>query len=152
MPWMACSGSRRTGISHVVPHDHRARVSTIKFPTEPRRSLKVQWPYQRELVAMPRDAELTALLQAAGGPFPSGLGGEEINGVDLVLLDEAIHGTASHYERNGRPLSDEHRAWLVDALQDWDQMWPDLPTDESREYFGRARAVALYLLERRSAR
>lgn len=31
-------------------------------------------------------------------------------------------------------------------------MWPDLPTDESREYFGRARAVALYLLERRSAR
>lgn len=34
------------------------------------------------------------------GPFPRGLGGEEIDGIDLVLLDDAIMGVASHYAKS----------------------------------------------------
>jgi hypothetical protein len=97
-----------------------------------------------------RDAELAGLLAAAGGPFPRSLDGDEVNGVDPHMLDMVIQAAASHYDRNSNPISDEHRAALVEALRDCDVMWPELPTDESRAYFTRARAVAAYLLEKRS--
>jgi hypothetical protein len=99
---------------------------------------------------MGRDPELIALVEAHAGPFPSGLAGEEINGVDLVLLDAAISGIASHYSRNSRPVTAEHRAQLHALLDDWDDVWPDLQTDEARDYFGRLRAVAEYLIQNRS--
>ncbi len=97
-----------------------------------------------------RDPVLAALVEKAMGPFPRALAGEEIDGVDLVLLDEEIMGIASHYERNSRSLSDNHRSRLAESVRDLDAIGDALPTDDSREYFARARAVATYLLARRS--
>ena len=95
------------------------------------------------------DETLIRLIGEAAGPFPPGLAGVDIGGVDLVLLDDAIMGTASHYERNSRPLSADHRALLDEAVQDLDRIWGSLPTDDARSYFARARAVGVFLLERR---
>jgi len=74
------------------------------------------------------------------------LGGEEIHGIDLVLLDEVIAGVASHYDRNSRPVTAEHDATILKAIDDLDRVWPDLPTDEAREYFADQRNIASYLL------
>jgi hypothetical protein len=73
----------------------------------------------------------------------------EIDGVDLVLLDDAIIGTASHYDRNSRPLSAEHRSLLEESLRGLDGIWEDLTTEEARAHFARTRAVGVYLLEQR---
>ncbi len=80
------------------------------------------------------------------GPFPRSLGGEEINGIDLVLLDDAIMGVASWYERNSRRVLLEHRELLSSSLRDLDAIWDALPTDEARRYFARAKAVGEYLI------
>lgn len=98
------------------------------------------------------DTELAALIERAMGPFPRGLGGEEIEGVDLVLLDEVIMGVASHYKNNSRVLSDEHRDMLIESLHCLDRIDDALATDEARDYFARARAVGRYILEERAAR
>jgi hypothetical protein len=99
-----------------------------------------------------RDARLQELLDQASGPFPDGLAGEEIDGVDLALLDMTIHGVASHYPRNSRPVSDEHRAMLTSELTDLDRINGELPTQAARDYFDRTRAIARYLLHERPGR
>lgn len=98
-----------------------------------------------------RDADLAALVQRAIGPFPRGLGGDAIDDVDLDLLDDTIMGVSSHYERNSRTLSDEHKDLLIESLRDLDRIYDRLPTATARDYFDRTRAVGQYLLENRAA-
>lgn len=96
------------------------------------------------------DRELVDLLKAAGGPFPPGLAGEEVEGVDVLTVDETVHSIADQYRYNSRHLSEEHRVHLEDALKDIETILPRLPSDEARDFFIRARRVATYLLERRT--
>jgi hypothetical protein len=98
-----------------------------------------------------KDPEFARLVAEAMGPFPRGLGGEEIEGIDLVLLDDCIMGVASWYERNSRPVSSEHREMLSSCLRDLDAIWDALPSDEARSSFSKTRAVGEYLLEVRPA-
>jgi hypothetical protein len=92
------------------------------------------------------DPELAALVRHATRRFPRGLDGEEIQGIDLDLLDDVFMGVASHYDRNSRPVTAEHHAMILQAIEDLDRLWPDLPTDEAREYFAARRDIAAYLL------
>ena len=96
-----------------------------------------------------RDPELQRLGHLASGPFPDGLAGEEIDGVDVAYLDSTIHGIASHYPRNSRPVSRLHREMLVDALEELDRIYDALPTDEARAFFDADRAIIRYLLDHR---
>jgi hypothetical protein len=93
-----------------------------------------------------RDAALQALLERHKGRFPRGLGGEQIDGVDLVMLDADICGIASHYDRNSRSVSAEHRRMLEELILDLERISPDLPSEEARDFYTAARGVADYLL------
>jgi hypothetical protein len=95
---------------------------------------------------MARDQTLVELYNAQMVPFPSGLGGEVIAGVELVDLDAGISGAASYYVNNVRPLTDEHRAWLKEYLADLETIETQLSDEYAREYFGRLRDLARYLL------
>lgn len=97
-----------------------------------------------------RDPELAALIQRATRRFPRGLADEEILGIDLGRLDDVFMGVATHYDRNTRPVTDEHHAMILEAIEDLDRVWPDLPTDEAREFFADRREIAAYLLGPRS--
>jgi hypothetical protein len=97
-----------------------------------------------------KDERLGELYEAlAAGPYPPGCAGEEIDGVELVLLDDAVAGVASHYVRNSRPMTAEHRQLLTVVLADIDRIWERLPHDEARDFFGRARALGEYLMASR---
>lgn len=54
-------------------------------------------------------------------PFPPGLGGEVIEGAELVDLDVGIAGAASFYVNNTRPLTGVHRGCLKEYLADLGQ-------------------------------
>jgi len=82
-------------------------------------------------------------------PFPACLAGQVIDGFELVDLDDGIAGAASHYVNNTQPLSGDHRAWLVEYLDDLGRIETQLPDEYAREYFDRLRGVARYLLETR---
>ena len=97
-----------------------------------------------------KDERLGELYEAlAAGPYPPDCAGEEIDGVELVLLDDAIAGVASHYVRNTRPMTAEHREMLTVVIADIDRVWKHLPHDEARAFYGRARALGEYLLANR---
>ncbi len=98
---------------------------------------------------MERDQILIDLYNALAGPFPRGLAGEVIGGVDVILLDEGIAGAASHYLDNARPLTPEHRADLATYLAELDTLESRLPDDSARAYFGRLRDLARYLMDTR---
>jgi hypothetical protein len=97
-----------------------------------------------------KDERLGELYEAlAAGPYPPGCAGEEIDGVELVMLDADIAGVASHYLRNSRPITDDHRAMLIDLIADVDRVWARLPHDAAREFYRRARVLAEYLVTTR---
>jgi len=97
---------------------------------------------------MGRDQILTDLYNGLMTPFPTGLGGKVIDGVDLLDLDDDIAGAASHYTNNTRPLTADHRIWLAERIADVDRIEMQLP-DEAREYFAQRRDFARYLLATR---
>ena len=94
---------------------------------------------------MARDEVLSDLYSKLLVPFPAGLAGEVIEGVDLVDLDDGIAGIASHYVNNSRPLTPDHRTWLVEYMADLDRIDAQLPDEYAREAFARLRALARYL-------
>lgn len=95
---------------------------------------------------MARDEVLVELYNKLSDPFPAGLAGEAIEGVDLVELDDGIAGAASHYVNNTRPLTPDHRAWLTDHVADLDRIEAALPDGYARDYFVKRRELARYLL------
>ena len=78
-------------------------------------------------------------------PFPD-CRGEEIDGVDLVLVDADLHGCVVHFL--GRPFGNDQ--WQRDILrrvtEDLDRIVPQLPTEWSG-YFVEARELAHAVLE-----
>ena len=95
---------------------------------------------------MARDQTLVHLYNAHMVPFPSGLGGEVIEGAEVVDLDAGISGTASVYVNHTRPLTGDHRAGLKEYLADLETIEAQRPDDYAREYFGRLRDLARHLL------
>jgi len=67
--------------------------------------------------------------------FPSGLRGEEIFGVDLVMLDADAAGLAENYGRTGG-LNSKQRAIAEAIVRDLEIVLPEL-AGEGRAYFGR---------------
>jgi hypothetical protein len=85
---------------------------------------------------------LTAAHEAAR--FPD-CRGEEIDGVDLVLVDLDLHGCVDHFL--GKPYGEDE--WQLGILRqvtrDLDRIAPRLPSEWSG-YFARARQLAHALL------
>jgi hypothetical protein len=98
-----------------------------------------------------QDERLIALMDAAmSEPYPPGCTGEAIHGVELVLLDADIYGVASQYRGSDRAVSVAHRALLIHLVADVDRVWADLPNDAARDFYGKYREMAAYLVESRS--
>jgi hypothetical protein len=81
--------------------------------------------------------------------YPEGCAGEAIDGVELVLLGADIFGIATHYRRNAKRLSVEHRELLGELLDDFHQIRAKLPSEEARTFYGKVAAIGEYLLETR---
>jgi hypothetical protein len=77
------------------------------------------------------------------------LAGEELLGVDLVLLDADAAGVASHYLKNLRPMTADHRVLLERAANDLDRVRSELPNDVAIAYFDRLRKLVSYFLDTR---
>jgi hypothetical protein len=78
-------------------------------------------------------------------PYPAECRGQAIDGVELVLLDADIYGVATRYERNEHELTLSDRNMLSGLLADLDRVWPRLPTEHARSYYGTARELGQYL-------
>jgi len=83
-------------------------------------------------------------------PYPAECRGQAIDGVELVLLDADIYGVATRYERSQHQLTLSDRKMLSSLLADLDRIWPSLPTEQARSYYGTARELGTYLLQSRS--
>lgn len=96
------------------------------------------------------DSHLTALVDAHRAlPFPAGLRGEEIEGVDLVMLDADTFGVATHYVRNDRGLTGEHARMLEKLVADANRVLPLLRSAEARAYYASVHAIGAHLLASR---
>jgi hypothetical protein len=98
---------------------------------------------------MARDQVLLDLYHAVDGPFPEGLGGVVIEGVELVDVTDGIAGAASFYVNNTRALTADHRAWLQEYVADIGTIESLLSDDDALDYFLRHRDLARYLLATR---
>jgi hypothetical protein len=75
-------------------------------------------------------------------PFPERLAGEEIAGVDMVMLDADVAGCVTSWLGNKRSLDDQRSAVLAECLNDLDRVVPLLDVPSEREYFERLRLLA----------
>jgi hypothetical protein len=75
------------------------------------------------------------------GTFPRGSAGEEVDGVDLVLLDSLAAGCVSSYLAAGGRLDPEHRAVLETCATDLSRVVPKL-RGQARAYFERLRVLS----------
>jgi hypothetical protein len=92
------------------------------------------------------DERLAGLMAAQlRAPYPAECRGQAIDGVELVLLDADIYGVATRYERNEHELTLSDRNMLSGLLADLDRVWPRLPTEHARSYYGTARELGQYL-------
>lgn len=91
--------------------------------------------------------DLIAALMAE--PYPAECRGMAIHGVELVLLDADIYGVASWYRDNQDALTVEHDAMLHQLVDDVEKAWTDLPTNDTRVFYGKARDLGNHLLTTR---
>ena len=74
-------------------------------------------------------------------PFPAGYRGQEVGGIDLVLLDADVVGLVSSYlAHNG--FTESQRLVLEGCVSDADRVLSGL-SGEAQLYFGRVRELAL---------
>lgn len=73
--------------------------------------------------------------------FPARLRGEEIDGVDAVLLDVLIAGCATTWRSSGSPLDEKRLGVLRQCLLDLDAVESHLSGDEAA-YYSRLRSIA----------
>jgi hypothetical protein len=91
---------------------------------------------------MPPDEVRLLWDEHRSAPFPDGLAGEEIAGVDIVMLDADIAGcVATALGNHGRPAV-ERKAVLAKCLDDLDRVLPLLQDEGAREYYERLRRLA----------
>ena len=75
-------------------------------------------------------------------PFPAGLRGQEIEGIDLVMLDADIAGCVSTWLGNKGRLDEPRRRWLEGSLDDLARILPLLADRDERVYYERLRQLA----------
>jgi hypothetical protein len=73
--------------------------------------------------------------------FPARLRGEEIDGVDAVLLDADVAGCATTWRSSGAPLDEGRLGVLRRCLRDLDAVLSHLSGDEAA-YYSRLRSIA----------
>ena len=74
--------------------------------------------------------------------FPGRFRGEELAGVDLVLLDADIAGCVVTWQAGGGRLGGAGRAMVRERLRDLDRVLPLLTDEQARHYFRRLRELA----------
>lgn len=75
-------------------------------------------------------------------PFPEWLGGEEINGVDLVMIDADIAGCIASCVDAPRNLDPARREALVQCRADLDRVLPHLTDTDDGAYLARLADMA----------
>jgi len=80
-------------------------------------------------------------------PFPPELAGEEIAGVDLVMLDADIAGCVSTWLRDRGRLDEERRRSLASCLQDVERVLPLLEHQEAHAYYERLRRLTQLIVD-----
>jgi hypothetical protein len=75
-------------------------------------------------------------------PFPARLRGEEIAGVEMVMLDADIAGCVQSWLANNGQLDEHRKEILRSCLDDADRVLPLLQDDGEREYYERLRRLA----------
>lgn len=75
-------------------------------------------------------------------PFPSRLRGEEIEGVDMVMLDADIAGCIDAWLGRGGRLDEQRRGWLKSCREDLRRVMRALDDPEERAYYERLDALA----------
>lgn len=74
--------------------------------------------------------------------FPARLRGEEIEGVDMVMLDADIAGCVSTWLSRSGPLDYASQQALRKCIDDLDEVISRLDAPEERAYYNRLRAMA----------
>jgi hypothetical protein len=74
--------------------------------------------------------------------FPARLRGEEIAGVDMVMVDSDVAGCVITFLKGRGVLDEWRRGILRGCIRDLDKVLPLLTDDEERRYYGRIREVA----------
>ena len=77
-----------------------------------------------------------------GAPFPSRLRGEEIAGVDMVMLDADVAGCVSVWLSSNGRLDEWRKTVLLQCLDELDRIVPLLQDADEREYYERVRQLA----------
>ncbi len=75
-------------------------------------------------------------------PFPDAVAGEEIAGVDMVMLDADIAGCVSTWLGDQGRLDEGRKAVLAKRLDDLGSVVPLLQDEGEREYYERLRRLA----------
>jgi hypothetical protein len=75
-------------------------------------------------------------------PFPTRLRGEEIDGIDMVMLDADIAGCVSTWLGNKGRLDETRRGWLEGSLDDLARVLRLLADEDERAYYERLRRLA----------
>ena len=84
-------------------------------------------------------------------PFPPRLRGEEIEGVDMVLLDADIAGCTQTWLKSSTDLDTMRRGALRDCLGDLDTVLPQLSDPEEAAYYAGLRELAVGVLSAQRA-
>jgi hypothetical protein len=80
--------------------------------------------------------------------FPPDLRGEEVSGIDMVMLDADVAGCISTWLTNGGQLDAARREILAQSMSDLDRVVDQLRGDDER-YYRRLREMAALILDMR---
>jgi hypothetical protein len=75
-------------------------------------------------------------------PFPARLGGQEIAGVEMVMLDADIAGCVQTWLANKGQLDEHRKEILRSCLDEADRVLPLLQDEGERAYYERLRRLA----------
>jgi hypothetical protein len=95
----------------------------------------------REYSAMSIDEGRRLWDEHMSAPFPSRLRGEEIDGVEMVLLDADIAGCVSTWLGNHGRLDEQRQGVLKSCLDDLARVLPLLDDVEEHAYYERLGVV-----------
>jgi hypothetical protein len=78
--------------------------------------------------------------------FPAGLRGQDVAGVDTIMLDAEVAGCIAAWIGNAGTLDSSRREILAQSLVELDRILPLLADAEERRYFQRLRDLAAVAL------
>ncbi len=83
---------------------------------------------------MTRDDIKRQYIEFENVPFPVGLGGKEINGVEVVMIDTYAAGLINSYAHSNTELSPSQYVLLMEVWNDLNMIMDDLP-EYGKAYF-----------------